>query len=241
MNTRISTPGFFALFSAILLAAACGETDQGVTAPVAEAPGGPSLAKPASDSVLIAVTVATGGGNRIQGDGLGEYVHGFQGMQAVIDRAGGLQIAPNNANSPTPPQRTLGFDYSAPIDPLNLYRPDASPQWNFKIMVNRVDTGNPRIQDLAVNASGCYNASFYHWTPTMVFQDDFNLAIASQATSVHITRTSPTTWTMVSNGPCLLNANVASLRSRDRLAKNAPQVFRGYYNQQFSISFRALP
>jgi len=240
MYPTIPAPRFFAL-TMVLVLAACGETDRALTAPADEAPGGPSLAKPASDSVRIAVTVATGGGNRIQGDGLGEYVHGLQGMQAVIDATGGLQIAPNNANSTTPPQRTLGFDYSAPIDPLNSYHPSVAGQWNFKIKVNRINTGNPRIQDLAVSASGCYNADIYHWTPTTVFRDNFNLALDPQGTTVYITRTSPTTWTMVSNGACLLNANAAGLRSQDRVAKNAPWVFRGYYNQQFSISFRALP
>jgi hypothetical protein len=162
-------------------------------------------------------------------------------MQAVIDATGGLQISPNNANSTTPPQRMLGFDYSTPVDPLNPYHPSVSGQWNFKIKANRIGTANPRIQDLAVDASGCYNASFYHWTSTTAFQDDFNLAIDPQTTYAHITRTSPSSWTMVSNGPCLLNANVARLRSLDRLAKNAPWVSRGLYNQQFSISFRALP
>jgi len=240
MNARIPAPRFFAL-SAVLVLAACGQTDRVLTAP-ADGTTGPSLAKPApATSTRLAVTVADGGTYRIQSDGLGEYVNGVQGMQAEIDGSGNLQITPNNLNATTPPQRTLRFDYSAPISPLNSYRPNESGQWNFKIKTNRTNNGNPRIQDLALNASGCYNTTIAHSTTTTSLYDNFNPAAFPQGTYVYITRTSATTWSMVSNGPCLLNANAAGLQSQDRVAKNPPLIFRGYYDQQLSISFRALP
>jgi len=238
--TRTSSGRRSLAISAALLLAACGETDRALTAP-ADGTAGPSLAKAApATSTPLAVTVADGGTYKIQSDGLGEYVNGVQGMQAEIDGSGNLQITPNNLNAITAPRRTLRFDYTAPVSPLNTYRPNESGQWNFKIKTNRTNNGNPRIQDLALNASGCYNTTIAHSTTITSFQDDFNLATFPQGTYVYITRTSATTWSMVSNGSCLLNANAAGLQSQDRVAKNAPLIFRGYYDQQLSISFRAI-
>ncbi len=211
--------------------------------------GGPSLANSSAATVTpLAVTVEDQGPlspYKIQSDGLGEYVDGFQGMMAEIDGSGNLQISPNNLSSPTPPQRTLRFDYGAPVDPLNTYRPNESGQWNFKIKTNKTNNGNPAIQDLGINgnpAAGCYNTTIAHATTTTQFQDDFNPAAQAQSTYVYITRTSvsPATWTMVTNGPCQLNPNAAGVSSQDRITKHAPLVLRGYYNQQFSIRFRGL-
>lgn len=69
----------------------------------------------------------------------------------------------------------------------------------------------------------------------------FNPASDPSSTKAFITRTSvlPATWTMVSNGPCVLNPNVGGVWSQDLVRKNAPLIFRGYYNLQFSIRLRA--
>jgi len=181
------------------------------------------------------------GANRIQSDGLGEYVNGAQGMTAEIDSYGNLQISPNNANSTTPPQRTLKFDFSAPIDPLNAYRPDESGQWNFKIKTTVF--GNPRIQDLGVNGnpvSACYNATIAHENSKTHHRAIFNPSSDPMSTSAFITRTtaSPATWAVVSDGPCP-HPNAGGVWSQDLVKRNAPLVFRGYYDLRFSIVLRA--
>lgn len=236
----------FATAIAAALAVGCNQSPETTTptAPSFAAGGKP----PAATSTPLAVTVedlGPLGPYRIQSDGLGDYVNGVQAMMAEVDPFGNLQISPNNLTSATPPQRTLRFDYTAPVDPLNTYRPSASGQWNFKIKTNKTNNGNPRIQDLGMNgnpASGCYNTTIAHATTTTTYQDDFNPATDPQATYVYITRTSvaPATWTMVSDGPCLVNPNRAAVRSQDRVARKAPLVFRGYYDQQFSIRLRAF-
>lgn len=222
------------VLSAVVLLGACGPNDAAPTAPGAVAYSRPQ------PSVPLAMTVDDGA-NQIQSDGLGEYVDGTQGMMVQIDQYGNLQISPNNASSGTPPQRTLRFDYNSPVDPLNTYRPVDSPQWNFKIKSNLVNNGNPRIQDLALNASGCYNVTIAHLVQTISYEDAFNPAALPQSTYAYITRTgvAPDTWTMVTNGPCPLNANVAALSSPDN-SKHGGTVLRGYYYQQFSIHLRAL-
>lgn len=197
-----------------------------------------------STSTLIAAQVEdTGpsGAYRIQGDGLGEYISGLQGMTAEIDQYGNLQITPAAASSTNPPQRTLKFDFSAPLDPSNVYRPDESGQQNFKIKTNAF--GVPRIQDLGINGnpvSACYYATIAHNNSTTHHRAIFNPASDPSSTPAFITRTSisPAAWTMVSDGPCSVNANMAGVWSQDLLRKNAPLVFRGYYSLQFSIRLR---
>ena len=239
---------FFAA-SAGLLLGACAGADSMLSAPsklglksAMIAAGAPSK----STSTPIAVQVLdTGplGAYRIQSDGLGEYVNGLQGMTAEIDSYGNLQITPTNGSSTTPPQRTLRFDFSAPTDPLNAYRPDESGQLNFKIKTNAF--GVPRIQDLGITgnpASACCYATIAHNNTTTHHRAIFNPASDPSSIPAFITRTgiSPATWTMVSDGPCGLNANVAGVWSQDLVKKNAPLVFRGYYDLRFSILLRAM-
>lgn len=232
--------------AAILLFAGCAGGGLDLT-PTGPASVPISLAK-AAPSTPIAVTVedqGPSGAYRIQSDGLGEYLNGLQGMQSEIDGFGNLQITPNNLNASTAPQRTLTFDYNSPADPLNTYRPDNGVQWNFKIKSNKVNNGNPGIQDLGVNgnpASGCYNVTIAHATVTTQYTDEFNPAARPLSTYVYITRTaiSPATWTMVSDGPCVVNPSWSGLISLDRIGKNPTGVFRGYYNLRFSIRLRAL-
>jgi hypothetical protein len=205
-----------------------------------------AAAAPSKNVVLpIAMQVMDAGPSgayKITSDGLGEYVDGLQGMTVEIDSYGNLQITPLNGTSSTPPQRTLRFDFSAPTDPLNSYRPDESGQLNFKIKTNAV--GLPRIQDLGVNgnpASACYSATIAHNNGTTHHRAIFNPASDPSSTRALITRTSisPAAWTMVSDSQCPVTANVAGVWSQDLVRKNAPLVFRGYYNLQFSIQLRA--
>jgi hypothetical protein len=196
------------------------------------------------DPVPIGVTVEDAGvlgPYRIQSDGRGEYLNGMQGMQAEIDQFGNLQISPNNGQATTPAQRQLTFDFSVPADPLNLYRPDVTGQTNFKILSN--DYGNPRIQDLGVSgnpASACYRVTFAFRNATTHHQIDYNTGINAQAAFVLITRTSASTWTVVSDGPCGANPGWGFVRSQDLVRKNAPLVQRGNYVMTFSIRLRTL-
>ena len=234
--------------SAAFLLWACAATDSVTTSLSASGLSTAMTAAAApskSTSTPIAVQVEdTGpsGAYRIQSDGLGEYVNGLQGMTAEIDPYGNLQITPATASSTNPPQRTLKFDFSAPLDPSNVYRPDESGQQNFKIKTNAF--GVPRIQDLGVNGnpvSACYFATIAHNNATIHHRAIFNPASDPSSTPAFITRTSisPATWTMVSDGPCATNANLAGVWSQDLVKKNAPLVFRGYYDLQFSIRLRA--
>jgi hypothetical protein len=195
--------------------------------------------------IPIAVTVddaGTAGPSRIRSDGLGEYVDGQQGMQAVIDQFGNLQISPNNGQATTPAQRSLVFDFSVPADPLNTYRPNVSGQTNFKIL--SISYGSPaRIQDLGLNGnpvSGCYRVTFAFRNLTTHHQLEFNPSINADAIAAFITRTSASTWTIVSDGPCGTHPSWGAVRSQDLVKKNAPLVFRGNYDMPFSIRLRTL-
>jgi hypothetical protein len=196
------------------------------------------------DPIPIAVTVDDAGAlgaSRIRSDGLGDYVDGQQGMQAVIDQYGNLQISPNNGQATTPAQRSLVFDFSVPADPLNTYSPDVSGQTNFKILSN--DYGNPRIQDLGVNGnpvSACYRVTFAFRNLTTHHQIVFNTGVNAQAAFVLIERTSASTWTVTTAGPCGANPTWGAVSSQDLVKKNASGVPRGNYSMPFSIRIRTL-
>jgi hypothetical protein len=195
--------------------------------------------------IPIAVTVDDAGPvgpYSVRSDGLGDYVDGQAGMLAIIDQFGNLQITPQNGNGTTPAQRSLVFDFSQPASPSNTYHPDVSGQINFKIL--SISYGAPaRIQDLGMNGNpvaGCYRVTFAFRNLTTHHQLEFNTSIDAGATLAYITRTSASTWTMVSDGPCGANANWGAVRSQDLTRKNPPLVFRGDYIMRFSVRFQAL-
>jgi hypothetical protein len=190
--------------------------------------------------IPIAVTiddVGPAGPSRIRSDGLDEYVDGQQGMQAIIDQFGNLQITPQNGGT-TPADRSVVFDFTVPADPLNTYRPNVSGQINFKILT--IDYDNPRIQDLGVGQSACYRATFAFRNLTTHHQANFSAAYDPQASYALITRTSASMWTMVTDGSCGAHPTWALVKSQDLTRKNAPLVSRGNYSLPFSIHFRAL-
>jgi len=194
--------------------------------------------------IPIAVTldeVGPLGPSRIHADTLGEYVHGVQGMQAVIDQFGSLQITPLNGQATTPAQRSIVLDFSVPADTANHYRPDVTGQTNFKILSNNY--GNPRIQDLGINGnatSACYRVTFAFRNIATHYQADFNTSIDPQAAFVLITRTSSATWTVASDAACGAQPTWALIRSQDLTRKNAPLVSHGNYSLPFSMHLRAL-
>jgi hypothetical protein len=180
---------------------------------------------------------------RIQSDGLGDYVDGVQTIFAQIDEFGNLEFGPRPAQASL--ARTLRFDFSAPADPNNTYRPDESGQQLWKIKTNpNVVPGTPRITDLGVNGnpvSACYGSTVAHQNAAISYRAIFNTASDPQGTNVFITRTSvsPAAWTMISSGPCGGTANRAALYSDPLADKHPVIVFRGYYDLSFSLRLRA--
>jgi hypothetical protein len=237
-----STVSLLALATSLILTA-CNDP---ASAPLAADDPMPALSR-AAQPTLLAVTVqdadVLGFAYKIQSDGLGEYVNGVQTVTAEIDGSGNLQFGPAFS---TALARRIRFNFSAPVDPLNSYRPDESGQqeWKFKTNPNVV-SGTPAINALGVNGnpvSGCYGSTVSHQNAGTRYPIIYNTASDAQSVNVYITRTSisPATWTMVTNGPCAGTANQGALYSQIVTNKNAPMVFRGYYNLSFSLRLRAL-
>jgi hypothetical protein len=237
-----STASLFALAAALTLAA-CNDP---ASAPLTTDTPQPAFTK-AAQPTLLAVTVQDadplGAAYRIQSDGLGEYVNGVQTMTAEIDGSGNLQFGPALSSTLA---RRIRFDFSAPVDPLNSYRPDESGQqeWKFKTNPNVVP-GTPAINALGVNGnpvSGCYGSTVSHQNAGIRYPIVYNTASDPQSVNVYITRTSvsPATWTVVTNGPCAAIANHGALYSQLVTNKNAPLVFHGYYQASFSLLLRTL-
>lgn len=238
---RLVTNVSLATLATLVLLSACAAPD----APTAFImPTEPLAARPAP-STPLAMTIrdaADLGAMHIRSDGLGDYVHGQQGMQVEIDQYGNMQIGPTT----TPPQRTINIDYGNPVDPNNTYRPDPAGQVNFKFVSNKSATGAPSIHDLGVNgapSAACYALTVAHQNASTHHRDVFNTASAAEATFAYVTRISlaPSQWTVESGSPlCGTNPHVAALYSQDLTRKNAPLVFRGYYYQRLSLVLRGL-
>jgi hypothetical protein len=237
-----STLSHLALAGSLVLAA-CNDP---ASAPLAPDKPAPVLSK-AAQPTLLAVTVedanALGVAYRIQSDGLGEYVNGQQTLTAEIDGSGNLQFGPVFSSALA---RRLRFNFSAPTDPLNSYRPDESGQQEWKIKTNpNIVPGTPAINALGVNGnpvSGCYGSTASHQNAGTRYPIIYNTVSDPQSVNVYITRTSisPATWTMITNGPCAGTAHQGALYSQIVSNKNSPMVFRGYYTLSFSLRLRAL-
>jgi hypothetical protein len=227
--------------TALFLMASCvspdaAPTDPGVIRPrVSAAKGGP----PPSDSVRLGMTVNDDAAFQIGSDSLGEYVNGVSSMQVLIDTYGNLQITPLNANSTTPPQRRLDIRYPAGL----VYT--FPSQWNFKIKSNRVNNGNPRIQDMTVGASLCYNVTIAHRNQQVSYANYFNVALDPGASYALITRTSATTWSMTSGGVASTGLdcgedNISFMDGSDLTVRKGDFTV-GLVSLPFSITLRSLP
>ena len=237
-----SSVSFLAL-AALLIPAACNDP---VSGPLALSDPMPVLSKAAQPTllgVIVQDASSLGDAYRIQSDGLGEYVNGEQTVTAEIDAFGNLQFGPALSSALA---RRLRFNFSAPVDPLNTYRPDESGQQEWKIKTNpNVVPGTPAINSLGVNGnpvSGCYGSTVSHQNAGTRYPIIYNTASDAQSINVYITRTSisPATWSVVTNGPCAGTVDQGALYSQIVTNKNAPMVFRGYYNLSFSLRLRAL-
>ena len=183
------------------------------------------------------------GAYRIQSDGLGDYVDDPDHLRANRRvRQPGVR---SQAGTTLTRAEILRFDFSAPADPNNTYRPDESGQQLWKIKTNlNVVPGTPRITDLGVNGnpvSACYGSTVAHQNAEISYRANFNTASDPQGTNVLITHTSisPAVWTMVSSGPCGGTANRAALYTDPLTGKHPVTLFRGYYDLSFSLRLRA--
>lgn len=197
-------------------------------------------AKPVPSVVLLGMTVTDGSSYQIQSDGLGEYVNGVDGMTVMIDDSGNLQITPANASGTNPPARRLNI----------IYPPGQTwtfpQQLNFKIKSNKTNNGNPRIQDMGVGVSLCYNVTIAHRTAAVAYTDNFNPAAFPSSTYALISRTSATAWTIQSSGMASTGLdcgvdNTAWVTGTDLTAKHGGDFTVGAVTENLSIALRALP
>jgi hypothetical protein len=206
-------------------------------------PGGVSAAKggpPTQDSVRLGMTVNDSATFQIGSDGLGEYVNGVSGMQVIIDAPGNLQITPLNGTSSTPPQRRLDIRY-----PSGLVHTFPS-QWNFKIKSNRTNNGNPRIQDMTVGTSLCYNVTIAHNDQQVSYVNTYNVAVDAGVSYALVTRTSTTSWNVISGGVASTGLdcgvdNTAHVTGADLTVKRGGDFTVGPVSLPFSIALRSLP
>jgi hypothetical protein len=225
--------------TALVLLASCGSPDTMPTESRA-VPSSALAAKGApQDSVRLGMTVSDDIALQIGSDGLGEYVNGASGMMVLIDVSGNLQISPNNANGSTPPERRLDVRYPAGL--VYTY----PTQKNFKFKSSRVNNGNPRIQDMAVGAALCYSVTLAHQNGQVQYENDYNVAVDPGATYALVTRTSATTWSVVSGGVASTGLdcgvdNMTFVKGTDLTVKKGGFAV-GLVSLPFSITLRALP
>jgi hypothetical protein len=225
----------------MLLLSGCGDA----TSTEALSPTEPSFAR-AAPSVPLAITVddlGPTGSYHVRSDGGGEYVNGMQTVIAEIDGYGSLQF---RVLITTSPARTLTFDFNAPIDPANAFRPPTTGAQNFTIKSNAYTTGAPSIAELGINgnpSSACYYITLAYSTATTRHGMHFNTIKDPGSTYAYITRTSvsPAVWTMVTDAAsCGSTPNAASLYTEAISKKPQPLVFRGYYDLRLSITLRGI-
>ncbi len=231
--------------TALFLIASCASPDAAPTDPAVITPhvwaakGGP----PPPDSVRLAMTVSDDPAFQVGSDLKGDYFDGADGMRAIIDQYGNLQITPLNANNSTPPQRRLDVRY--PVDSRGLVHTFPN-QWNFKILSNRVNNGNPRIQDMTVGTSLCYNFTIAHRTLQTAYVDAFNVALDAGASYALVTRTDANTWVITSGGTATTGLdcgvdNMMYLSGTDLTVKNHGDFTVGLVSLPFSITLRVYP
>jgi hypothetical protein len=229
-------------------AAACAKETQ----PTGTSPVGPSgvlqEAKPAAPttiplSITVSNTDASGNPSGITNDGLGPYVDGVQNVEARLDLAGTLAFNTFTAKRGAA-TRWVRYDFTHPVDPLNLFQPPQDPTQNYHfstggsqyspfVPVQFLGTpGYPTSEcgymgnGFQANSSTGYRVSFHKG-----FED----TAGSPTAFAVFTRTSvtPAVWTVQPTGSCSPTANVAALRSSDGSA-----LF-GYYTIPFLFTLTA--
>lgn len=243
---RYGSLGIFLTIAAAAAACADGTQPAG-TSPVSRS-GVSQEAKPSNPQVIpLTITVsntdASGNPSGIINDGLGAYVDGVQNVEARLDLAGTLAFNTFTAKRGSA-TRWVHYDFSRPVDPLNLFRPpqDHTQNYHFStggtpfspfVPVQYLGTpGYPTSQcgymgnGFSANSSTGYRVSFHKG-----FED----TAASPTSFAVFTRISvtPAVWTVQPAGSCSPTANVAALRSEDG------SVLHGYYTMPFLFTLTA--
>ena len=230
--------------TALFLLASCASpdvapTEQGVLRPDAlAAKGGP----PPQDSVLLSMTVNDDPAYQVRSDTLGDYVNGAAGMRAIIDVYGNLQITPMNASSSTAPTRRLDVRYADSLALVHTF----PNQWNFKILSNRVNNGNPRLQDMVVGDSLCYNVTIAHRNQQVSYVDAFNVALSTAVSYALVKRIDANTWSVTSRGTASTGLDcgvddTSYVTGNDLTVKRGGEFTVGPVQLPFSITLRSLP
>jgi len=228
MTTRVACAVLLGLFLS-----SC--ADPISVAPSLPPTGAPLAARPTQE-IPIAFTVSDAAPNRIRSDGLGEYVDG-PSVSAVLDHVGNLQI--------TGITRRVVFDYSGAQVTGAAYTPDTTGMQGMRIVSqNNVTPSVPRMQDMTVGSTACYGLTIPYTNGAQqqvrhLYHGYQEAPQTSSSVHVFVTRTSATTWSVTSSGPCPVNSDWAGVWTIDNV-KKAQFVFRGYFNLPFSMTFRTL-
>jgi len=229
-------------------AAACAEGTQ----PTGTSPAGPSSvsqeAKPGAPTTIpLTITVsntdASGNPSGITNDGLGAYVDGVQNVEARLDAAGTLAFNTFTAKRGTA-TRSVHYDFTHPLDPLNLFQPpqDATQNYHFSTGGSQ---NNPFVPVQFLGTPGyptseCgYMGNGFQANSTTGYRVSFHKGFEDTAGSptafAVFTRISisPAVWTVQPAGSCSPTSNVAALRSGDGSA-----LF-GYYTMPFLFTLTA--
>jgi hypothetical protein len=231
-----------------VVTAACGEGTQ----PAGTSPVAPSNlsqeAKPGTPPTIplritVSNTDASGNPSGITNDGLGDYVDGVQNVEARLDSAGTLAFNTFTANHGAA-TRWVNYDFSRPVDPLNLLRPpqDHTQNYHFStgpsqfspfVPVQYLGTpGYPTSQcgymgnSFQADSSRAYRVSFHKG------YEDTADSPSSFAVFTRVSVT-PAVWTVQPAGSCSPSSNIAALRSADGT------VFHGYYSMPFFFRLTA--
>jgi len=229
-------------------ATACGEGTQ----PAGTSPAAPSdwsqAAKPGNPpAISLRITVsnsdASGNPSGITNDGLGDYVDGVQNVEARLDSAGTLAFNTFTANHGAA-TRWVNYDFTRPVDPLNLLRPpqDHTQNYHFSTGPSQFSPFVP-IQYLGTPGyatSECgYMGNGFQAGGSTAYRVSFHKGYedtANSSTSFAVfTRVSltPAVWTVQPAGSCSPSSSIAALRSGDGT------VLHGYYTMPFLFRLTA--
>lgn len=233
---------------AAIVAAACSEgTQPAGTSPVA--PSGVAqearTSKPAVIplSITVSNTDAFGSASGITNDGQGAYVDGVQNVGASLDLAGTLAFNTFTANHGSA-TRWVNYDFSRPVDPLNLFRPPQLHTQNYHfssggsqfspfVAVQLLGTPGYPISECGYMGNGFQADSTTNYRVS--FHKGYEDTAGSPTAYAVFTRVSvtPAVWTVQPAGSCSPTSNVAALRSGDG------SVLYGYYTMPFLFTLTA--
>lgn len=190
--------------------------------------------------VLVKVTVSDAG-NKVTGDGGGDYTNGLQAVSAKIDQYGNFIFScGTSGRGPNATQvRWLNYDFS---DPLAGSSPRTNERGAYIATLKSSIVSSPFIplQNLEVGSTECITMAMglytlvngvvnFHRQPT---EDNSTTPTAF----VYVTRNSETQWTMTPvpplSGGCSAISNVAALRVNTEWVGN--------YNMPFSFTLTKL-